>query len=247
MGRIVATLSLAFLLFACIGCGGGRGNRATTPGQAQGVYSGTTTSGLFFDAIILPNDYFYARYGESPSGMMDGQGVSSSGDFTATITDHSFTAQQKYSGSLSGTYVPDQSFRGTVTESGQPTVSFSTAMLPTATLDFNAPATFSAIAGTWTWSDGVTSTMTIGSDGALSGTPFNGTFVGCSVSGTISPDSSGKNFYDISMTFSGSSCPVANQSGSGIILLWYSGTTPQLYGIGTLSGGGSFSFGSIFL
>src|SRR5467141_4703175 len=40
--------------------GGGGGNYA---GQAQGVYSGTTSSGYTFSTIVLPTDKFYAIYG----------------------------------------------------------------------------------------------------------------------------------------------------------------------------------------
>ena len=40
--------------------GGGGGS---TTGLAQGVYSGTSSTGVTFDTIVLPNDKFYAIYG----------------------------------------------------------------------------------------------------------------------------------------------------------------------------------------
>src|SRR5579863_7724404 len=92
--------SLIAITFVLVGCGGGYGisinggggGGGTTTnyaGQAQGVYSGTASSGYSFESIVLPNDKFYGIYGTvtgnsfSASGMVTGQGVSGNDTYTA--------------------------------------------------------------------------------------------------------------------------------------------------------------------
>jgi hypothetical protein len=47
--------------------GGGGTNYA---GGAQGVYSGTASSGSSFSTIVLPNDKFYAIYGTASGNAL---------------------------------------------------------------------------------------------------------------------------------------------------------------------------------
>src|SRR6266404_5521656 len=74
--------------------GGGGGNYA---GQAQGVYSGTSSSGYHFSTIVVPSDKFYAIYGTVSgnalllSGLVTGQGTSGKGTYTASVTDYTNT------------------------------------------------------------------------------------------------------------------------------------------------------------
>lgn len=55
--KLVVLLVVAVLM---TGCGGSGGGSSSTPGQAQGIYADTTTYSEGFEAIILPNDKFYA-------------------------------------------------------------------------------------------------------------------------------------------------------------------------------------------
>ena len=81
----VLILGAASLLL--IGCGGGGGSYGSggggggsTMGQAQGAYSGTSSSGFAFETIVLPNDKIYALYGTVSGnvfliyGLITGQG-----------------------------------------------------------------------------------------------------------------------------------------------------------------------------
>src|SRR5580704_6854620 len=84
-----------------VGCGivGGSNNNgngsgsAGNTGQAQGVYSGTTSSGYLFESIVLPNDKFYEIYGTllgnlySVSGMVAGQGTSGNDTYTGNVSE----------------------------------------------------------------------------------------------------------------------------------------------------------------
>jgi hypothetical protein len=127
---------LLFISVALAGCGGGNasgggnnsggGGNTSTPGQAEGVYEGTTSTGLTFDGIVLPSDTFYAIYGTTSNnvffvcGMATGQGASASGEYTASETDFDYCGGSfsVFSGSVSATYTPGSSISGSISESG---------------------------------------------------------------------------------------------------------------------------------
>jgi hypothetical protein len=238
-------------LIVTIGCGvsknGGTVAQPATPGQAQGVYSGTTANGNTFQTIILPNDRYYAIYGTTTvnafqiSGMMTGQGISNNGNYSATVTDFSDNSAI-YTGSVSASYVVGSSIGGTVTETGNPTLTFTGTVMPSSQFNYNAPASLSNITGTWTGTllDGTTATVTINTDGT-----FNGSSSGCSFSGTMAADISGKNFFDISLTYGASPCLLPNQTSSGIAVdyLLPDGLTRQLLA-GVASG---TTYGTVFV
>jgi hypothetical protein len=224
-GTASQTLNLALT----VGSGGG-----STAGQAQGVYSGTASSGYAFDTIVLPNDKFYAIYGTisgnvfSIFGMITGQGTSGSSTYTAaSVTDFFYTGLVN-SGSVTASYMAGSSLNGTLTENGVVTTLSGTA-LPASVFNYNAPASISAISGTWTGQllGGVAATVTISSNGSLSGSSS-----GCLFSGTVAADSSNKNFFDVTMIFGSSPCVLPNQtaSGIGINYLLSDGKTHQLLG-----------------
>ncbi len=249
----VVLIAIAVLI---AGCGGGGSNTSSsdstrtppvTPGQAQGVYMGTSSNGYTFESIILPNDKYYAIYGTvsgnvlSVYGMMTGQGTSKSGTYTADITDFYYNGT-KYTGSLSASYVVGSSLNGTITETGGAgTVTFTGAPMPSSQFNYNAAATLSHVTGTWAgeFLDGTSGVVSINSDGT-----FAGSNSGCSFTGTISPDSSGKNFFNVSVTFGGSPCLLPGQTASGIAVesLLSDGVTRQL-----LFGGTYSTYGTLFI
>jgi hypothetical protein len=212
------------------GNNGGSGGTTYT-GQAQGVYSGTASSGYSFSTIVLPNDKFYGIYGTITGnlfyvyGMLAGQGTSGNDTFTANVTDFFYTGQT-FSDGLTATDTPGSSVNGTITENGMP-ITFSGTAQPTSSFNYNTAASLSAISGTWTGTllDGITTTVTINSNGTVSGNSS-----GCLFTGTVSADSSGKNFYDVSLTFGASPCQFPNQTatGVGVYYLLSNGVTHQL-------------------
>src|SRR5208282_1974774 len=221
MFKTVATLCVVSLIL--VGCGGTSGTSTnvggsqSTPGQAQGVYSGTTSTGYSFESIVLPNDKFYGIYGTVSGnvlllyGMVTGQGASSSGTYTASVTDFLYT------GAI---------YTDSLTENGTQ-ITFSGTVLPASSFNYSTPASLSAISGTWTGTllDGAPTTVTISASGSVSGASQ-----GCSFSGTVAPDSSNKNFFDVSLTFGGNPCALPNQtaSGIGVEYLLSDGVTQQL-------------------
>lgn len=230
--------SLCVFSLILVGCGssynnggssGGGGTNYT--GQAQGVYSGTSSNGYTFETIVLPNDKFYAIYGTVAGsvffvdGMMTGQGTSGSSTFTASVTDF-FNTGSINSGTIAANYVAGSSLNGTLTESGS-TVTFSGTPLAASSFTYSSPASVSAIAGNWAGNllDGMSTTITISSSGTVTGSSS-----GCSFTGTVTADSSNKNFFDVSLTFGGSPCAAPNQtaSGIGVYYLLSDGITHQL-------------------
>jgi len=237
MTRTIPLYCLICLLgFGCGSSGlgnntGGNGGTTSYTGQAEGVYTGTSSSGYTFYSIVLPTDKFYGVYGTTTGnafyvyGILSGQATSTKDAFTANVTDYLSTGQI-LSDTLSATDVPGQSVSGTITENGTPVTFNGTALLP-ASFNFNTPASVGSISGAWNGSllDGMTTAVTINSNGTVSGSSS-----GCSFTGSVSADASGKNFYDVSITFGASPCAFPNQTatGVGVYYLLSDGVTHQL-------------------
>jgi hypothetical protein len=239
------------IVFSVAGCGGNNGTSANsrtsaTTGQAQGVYLGYTSTGDTFESIALPNDKYYALYGTTIGnvftikGMITGQGASESGQFLAPVSDYYYTGTT-YSGSLKATYSPGVSINGTVSETGNISSTFTGNALPASSFSYNTPASLSDITGTWNGNlfGNSPATVSVTSSGIVSG--FSG---GCAFSGTVVPDPSNKNFFDISLTYGGSPCLMPNQTQSGIAVdyLLSDGITHQL-----LAAVSSGSYGNVFV
>jgi hypothetical protein len=249
---ILFGLAGGLLILTC-GCGSssysggsnGGGGSTSYAGQAQGVYSGTASSGYSFSTIVLPNDKFYGIYGTITGnlfyvyGMVTGQGTSGNDTYTANVTDFFYTGQN-FSDTLTATDVPGSSVSGTITENGTP-ITFNGTAPTMSSFNYNTAASVSAISGTWsgTLLDGVTTTVTVNSNGTVTGSSS-----GCSFTGTVASDGSGKNFYDVSLTFGASPCEFPNQtaSGVGVYYLLSDGVTHQLLAGVTLGN----SVGTVF-
>jgi hypothetical protein len=176
-------------------------------------------------------------------GIATGQGASASGKYTATETDFDYCggSLSVFNGNVKATYTLGSSLSGSLTE-GASSETFSGTVPSSSLFDYNSSASLSAIAGSWSGSltDGESATVNIDSLGNVTGISSDG----CSFSATITPDNSGKNFFDISLAFGASPCILANQNASGIAVnyLLSDGVTNQLIA-GVTSGS---SFGIVF-
>ena len=252
MKHLVA-VSIVGVVLVITGCGGGNNSsdnnpsNSAPPAQAQGVYTGTTSTGRTFDVIILPTDTFYAVYGMPvfetfyADGMLTGQGSASNGKFTAIVTDFYYGEETgvTITGSVTATYVPGSSVSGTYTE-GANTLTFSGTVPPSSVFNYNKSASLSDVIGTWagTLGDGTTAIATVNADGS-----FSGSDSGCSFSGTMTPDTSGKNFFRVSVTLGASPCASSGQTQSGVAVdyLLSDGVTHQL-----VAGFSATSSGNVF-
>jgi hypothetical protein len=220
-------------------------NSGSTAG-AQGAYFGSTSNGEPFETIILPNNKFYALYGTTSGnvftimGMITGQGSSTNGTYSAPFTDYYYNGAT-YNGSVSASYVAGTSISGNIFDSGVGTSSFTGSALPASQYNFNGPASLSTIVGAWNGAlfGGVGASANISSNGT-----FTGSGQGCSYSGSISPDASGMNFFNFSLSYGGSPCllPYQTQTGIAIDYLLSDGVTRQL-----VAGVSSGSSGNVFV
>lgn len=220
----VSALTLLALttLSGCGGGGGGGGGAtvaaSTTVASPQGVYQGTFSSGGTHHTLILENNQFYTIYGSTVAGaftvegFLQGNGNASGGNFTATDVKDATAAGQLLTGSLSATYTASNSLSGTLTEGGN-TVNFTGAGVVASVYDYNAPAGLNDIAGIWntTSLQGYASTFNIAASGA-----FTATSGACDFSGSFKPRASGKNVFDVTMTFGPAPCILAGQTLTGI-------------------------------
>jgi hypothetical protein len=250
---LTAFFLLTLGLMTLVGCtvsgstdGGGTTTGPVTQGSPQGVYTGTTSTGETFETIVLPNSTFYALYGTTSGnvftvdGMITGQGVYNNGKYTATVTDYYYTGVA-YTGTVSATYAVGSSLSGTVLEAGHASVIFSGVPIPSSQFTFGTPALLSNITGTWSGAlfGNAASQVAIAANGT-----FTGSSQGCAFSGTITPDSSGSNFFDFTIRYGGSPCLLPNQTQTGVAVdyLLSDGVTRQL-----LAGVSSASLGNVFI
>ena len=203
------------------GSGSTGGGSQSNVNLNDGVYSGVASSGDTFWAMILPNDKVYGIYATANGnqllldGMIVGQGTMNSSSYTASVTDIPYTGSVK-SGTFSASNFSGGSMDGTLTEGGTVTTFYAPSVMGSIWdygATFQSPALLSAISGSWTGTllDGMTTTVTISSTGGVTGSSS-----GCSFTGTIVPDSSKTNFFDVSLTFGGSPCAFPNQTATGI-------------------------------
>ena len=219
--NVLATLAMTALL---AGCGGGGGdNNSTTAAtsasaKAEGVYSGTTSTGATFNLAVLDDNSFYALAGVSSGGtffvssLVQGT-ATTDGTNISSADAREFGASSVTSGSLTGTYVAGTSIAATIRASSTSTLSGTTAAV--APFVYNTPAVLSQIAGSWSGNllNGAAATLNISATGAA--TAFSS---GCSITGTVIPRASGKNVFDVVLTTGASPCATPNTSAAGIAI-----------------------------
>ena len=217
--RSVMILGMSLL---AAGCGGGGDDAGATPNaKPEGAYAGTLTGSASsaFQLLVLENDEYWSLYGTNSggtllvAGFIQGSGTSSSGSFASSnALDFGFATSAQ--GTLSASYVVGTSIQGTVTSAGR-NVGFSGAPIAPATYNYSTPASLSDIQGSWNLTSltGAATTLNVSAAGALTGSSQ-----GCSFSGTITPRASGKNVFNVSLTFGAAPCLLPGQSASGIAI-----------------------------
>jgi hypothetical protein len=229
--------------------GGGGGGGVNSAEEVDGVFTGVASNGYTFTTIILPNEKLYGIYGTLSGnqllldGMITGQGTTDGSGYNASVTNFSYTGSVN-TGTFSASGFSGASMDGSLAENGIVTT-FTAASDLGSVWDygttFQTPASSSAISGSWagTLLDGMTTTVTVSSTGSLTGSSS-----GCSFTGTVVPDSSQDNFYDVSLTFGGSPCSFPNQTSNGIAVeyLLSDGVTNQLLAAVTIGNSAGTAF-----
>ena len=225
--KACAACALPMLIAACGGGGGGGGvntGPVSTPppapvvGAAQGIYIGTTNDGREVDTIVLDNDQFYTMYGNTVgsafqvSGFVQGDGKSNNGSFTSANAVDSTALNTRVAATVNATYTPGLNLNGSLVESAG-TVTFNSAPISSAVINYNSPASLASIAGKWNLTSlrGFATALNIGATGVLTGTSS-----GCIINGSITPRAAGKNVFDVSIDFGPAPCLIPNQNIKGI-------------------------------
>lgn len=239
---IPAVLSLA--LAACGGGGDDSGTPAssnnpsppapTPPATAEGVYGGTLTgspSGASaFQGIVLENGEFWATYGQSLGsnfyvyGFVQGSGTSSNGTFNSSNL-KDFGEIPAIAATVNSTYNSSaKTISGTISSAFGNT-QFSGGPISGTTYSYTTAASLSAITGTWTVQDLQGFFYTINITGSGSFTASGG---GCNANGTITPRPSGKNIFNVSVTFANSvNCAAPGLTATGVAISYEISATGQ--------------------
>lgn len=199
---VAATLALA----ACGGGGDAPAASTGTPATAEGFWTGTTSNGWTANLAILETGETWGVYssGSTIYGALYGNTSSNGTALTGTGSDFNVPARTVTPGTYSGTFSSKASI--SVTTSGGVTFSgtYGTA--------YDQAATLASLAGTFSGT-GVSggssvqaASVTISSSGVVSTPVANG----CSASGTASPRPSGKNIFNVAITFTGTNCALGN-------------------------------------
>lgn len=217
-------------------CGGGGGDSSAPAVQqaatqsAEGFWVGTTAQETTVNLAVLENGETWGLYGNSTSvvGAVYGNTTVSGSAFTGSGTGFNFVTRVADSGT----------YNGTVSTKANISMSASDGTQFTGTYDasYDQPATLANIAGTFTgWAiTGTiapqTSTVVIDGTGNLTSSFVSGS-LSCTTSGTVTPRSTGKNIYNLQLTFTGNFCALGNGTTvSGVAN--YNTTTRQVIAMG---------------
>lgn len=222
-------LSCVALLAGCGGGGGGDSSSATPSSvsmdsKAEGAYAGTLTGSASseFQMLVLDDGSFWTLYGSSSSsafyvsGFVQGKGTFENGKLVASNA-KDFGYSPAVSGAVTGTYTATPTIAGAFATSAG-TATFSGGTIPNSTYNYKTAATISAIAGSWNaiLLSGETVSLNISDTGAIGGVSS----WGCSYTGSVLPRASGKNVFNLTLSFGGSPCALPNQTASGLAITY---------------------------
>ena len=217
-----AAIGLAVLLTAC-GSGGGDAALTAPIVTAEGFWEGRASTGNSVALAVLETGETWGFYTSSGLivGALYGNTISSGTTLSGSGKDFNIPSRTVSSGTYSGTFVAKSSIN-VATSSGS---TFSGAYNAT----YDQPASLAAVAGTFS-GQGVSGTspvqsvsVTIAPSGAIT-VPAS---LGCSASGSATPRASGKNIFNVTVTFTGNTCALGNgASTTGIA--YYNGATRQV-------------------
>ena len=186
---------------------------------AAGAYTGSNSRGYLQNTLVLPDGRYLLVSSKMANGVRTPYGFvkGSAGAVAGSISGEGrgFAANGEVStGMLTGTYQDNTTISGSYREPSG-TYTFSGVVQQTSVIDFNRAASIAEVQGAWTLKtmSGESVTMTVSTTGAVSGT--NGT---CSFTGTLTPNTAGKNVFETSLTF-GASCSNPGQVATGLGIL----------------------------
>lgn len=215
-------LAAAGALAALAACGGGGDGStepvAAAPATAEGLWTGSTSTGRSMTGLVLDDGSYWLIYtlpndGTVIAGAVQGTSSSSAGTLTSHDgRDFNLEGAGVADFALSGSFSAKQSLQGEITYAGSSARSSFTA---TYRDDYAKPATLAAVAGSYS---GVSATkagteaasFTIAASGAISGYGDSG----CRFTGTLRPRGAVA-AYDVSISFLGGVCAMGTATIQG--------------------------------
>ena len=236
-------LPLAIVLTAALtACGGGGGGNSPTPtpapapapaplaGTSEGFWFGPASTGTQVYLAVLENGETWGFYtsGNNFAGALYGISTGTGTAFAATGTDFNFGVWRTSANTFLGTVAAKSSINATASAGTGGTVALRY------DASYDTAATLATVVGNYTMSgvsalgSGTNVPISITAAGQVTST-VTGT---CSAAGTIAPRPSGKNIYNIALTFTGTGCALGNGgTTSGIFILDKSVTPSVAYAI----------------
>ena len=216
---LIGIVSLS-LLAACGGGGGGGGGGAVADVPAEGVWTGSASTGYSLDVLVLENNQFWTMFGTRSNGALTvygfdtGSGTVSGETYSGSLFEALYDGTTG-TGTLNATTTANTSLNGTASYSNGNTSTFTLAPPTSSSYNYNTAASIVAIQGNWSGSllSGAAATVLINNAGVITGSSG-----GCSFTGTATPRASGKNVFDVSITFAAAPCVLPSQTVTGIAL-----------------------------
>jgi hypothetical protein len=193
--------------------------------SAEGAYGGTLTGSPFsnFVMVILEDQTFWQAYGRplvgpiAESGFIEGTGMSTSSTHTFTSTDAAdFGLVPTAPATITATYTSAPSITGSIVYDTATVLFTGASPIAGTNYAYGTPAQIASVLGTWALvsNAGIATPVNISASGTLTGVDASG----CGLTGSIGPRPSGKNVFDVTLTFAGAPCTVPNTSMNGIAL-----------------------------
>lgn len=227
--KLLSAAIIATALTACGGgSGGGSGGSTPTPvtnQDPQGFWNGTSSFGYDIASVVLENGEFYSMFSRNGIvyGIDHGWGSVSGSTISGTLKEFViYPYQTVVNGTISATFTPKTILQGSTNYSNGLSGTFNT----TYNSSYDTPATLAQLTGTYrgNYSDGYPVNLSISSNGVISGS-----YRTCTLSGTATPRASGKNVYNMDITFSGPT------SGSSVCNPWGTWQQGNIEGIAVLN------------
>lgn len=207
--RNLKVLALAAAVITLTACGGGGGAAlAVANVSSEGFWTGVSSSGVTVNVAILENGETWGVYtqGNTLVGAVYGTSSSSGNAVSGSGQEFDLGTRKVTAGTYSGTVSAKTSISLATSGGAKFTGTYNAA--------YDTAASLASLAGSYT-GFGVTGAtasqstpVTISASGAVTATG-----VGCTAAGTATPRASGKNIFDLSITFTGASCAL----GSGTV------------------------------
>ena len=226
--KLLTAAISGLMLSACGGgSGGGGGSQPVANQDPQGFWEGTSSSGYSQGLVLLENGEGWGMFFKNglAYGADYGTFSVSGNNISGNLKEFYIPTNQVFSGTANGTFTPKATMIATTVWNNGNTTS--------GTLTYNAnydtPANLATVTGTYTgnYYTGAPVNISISSNGVVSGVSNT-----CNIGGTVAPRPTGKNVYDVSLTFSGSNCEPGVGTATGIGVLNVQNGSTYIYTAG---------------